>query len=82
MSLTANAFKREIGIRTAFDRTDKLSVSIRTTASGCLQHQARFSTCTSPPEGRQLGLWCKAIVEQHCGVLSVSSEAGGGPLSR
>jgi PAS domain S-box-containing protein len=76
-------FKREIGIRAAFDRqADKLSVSIKDNGVGMSQEtQSKIFNLhfTTKKGGHGLGLYnCKAIVEQHGGVLSVSSEAGNG----
>jgi two-component system, NtrC family, sensor kinase len=74
-------FKREIEIRSAFDRvTDKLTVSIKDNGSGMSQDTlARIFNLhfTTKKGGHGLGLYnCKAIIEQHGGVLSVTSQVG------
>ncbi len=76
-------FKREIVIRTEFDRkTDKLAVSIKDNGNGMSPETLTkiFNLhFTTKKGGHGLGLYnCKAIIEQHGGVLSVSSVAGNG----
>jgi signal transduction histidine kinase len=78
-----STFKREISIHASFDRqTDKLSVGIKDNGVGMSQDTLSkiFNLhFTTKKGGHGLGLYnCKAIVEQHGGVLTVSSEAGNG----
>lgn len=76
-------FKREIEIKAWFDRTkDVLSVSVSDNGIGMSpETQAKIFNLhfTTKKGGHGLGLYnCKAIMEQHGGNLTVTSETGRG----
>jgi PAS domain S-box-containing protein len=76
-------FKREIGIKASFDEdTDELAVSVSDNGAGMSPETLGkiFNLhFTTKKGGHGLGLYnCKAIIEQHGGDLSATSELGEG----